>query len=88
MSNLWPLMKLKDLLKPVYRAEQVDPVKEYRLLGIRLDGFGPFLREIKLGSQISATTFIVGKFYHLDIGFIFIDIFKLQLDDLDRFPKI
>jgi type I restriction enzyme S subunit len=55
MSNLWPLMKLKDLLKPVYRVEQVDPVKEYKLLGIRLDGFGPFLREIKLGSQISAT---------------------------------
>ena len=55
MSNLWPLMKLKDILKPVYRVERVDPVKDYKLLGIRLDGFGPFLREIKLGSQISAT---------------------------------
>src|SRR5258706_3641731 len=41
---------------PVTRAEAVRPDKESRLLGIRLDGNGPFLRETKLGTQLSATT--------------------------------
>ncbi|MGA3266532.1 MAG: hypothetical protein ABSE16_06900, partial [Verrucomicrobiota bacterium] len=37
------------------RGESVDASKEYRLLGIRLDGQGPFLRETVMGTQTSAT---------------------------------
>jgi len=37
------------------RGETVDALKEYRLLGVRLDGQGPFLRETVLGTQTSAT---------------------------------
>lgn len=54
MSHQWKATPLSKILKPVLRSEKVDPAKEYRLLGIRLDGAGPFLREIKVGSQISA----------------------------------
>ncbi len=34
----WPMVKLGEVLKPLGREESVDPMKEYRLLGIRLDG--------------------------------------------------
>ncbi len=54
MSSAWPLVALGEVLKQVSRSERVDPTKTYRLLGIRLDGQGPFLRETKLGSQSSA----------------------------------
>jgi type I restriction enzyme S subunit len=54
MSVAWPLVPLGEVLKQVSRSEKVDPTKEYRLLGVRLDGQGPFLRETKLGSQSSA----------------------------------
>lgn len=56
MNKSWPTLKLGEVLMPVSRAEKVDPSKGYRLLGIRLEGRGPFLREAVLGSQISATT--------------------------------
>lgn len=56
MSMRWPLVPLGEVLTPISRAEKVDAAKEYRLLGVRLDGQGPFLREAKMGSQISATT--------------------------------
>ncbi len=52
----WPTVALRDVVMPVSRAEAVQPDKEYRLLGIRLDGNGPFLRETKLGAQLSATS--------------------------------
>ena len=55
MKQKWPMVKLGEVLKPVAREEAVDPLKEYRLLGIRLDGQGPFLRETVSGSQTSAT---------------------------------
>lgn len=58
MSKAWPLTKLADVLTPISRLEKVDPVKEYRLLGIRLDGIGPFLREIKTGSEIAANNLL------------------------------
>lgn len=51
----WPTVKLGDVLTPVAREEKVDATKEYRLLGIRLEGQGPFLRETVLGTQTSAT---------------------------------
>ena len=51
----WPKVKLGEALTPTERGETVDAVKEYRLLGVRLDGLGPFLRETVLGTQTSAT---------------------------------
>lgn len=50
----WPKVKLAEVLTPVVREEAVDAIKEYRLLGIRLDGQGPFLRETVTGTQTSA----------------------------------
>jgi len=62
MSKNWPTVKLGDVLTPAARDEVVDASKEYRLLGIRLDGQGPFLRETLMGTQTSATKlFRVGE---------------------------
>ena len=55
MSRPWQPTKLAKALTPVSRPEAVDPTKEYRLLGVRLDGRGPFLRETITGSQSAAT---------------------------------
>lgn len=55
MNVSWQPAKLAQVLTPISRAEAVDPTKEYRLLGIRLDGAGPFLRETVAGSQSAAT---------------------------------
>ena len=55
MNSSWQPTKLFTALAPVSRPEAVDPTKEYRLLGIRLDGGGPFLRETITGSQSAAT---------------------------------
>jgi type I restriction enzyme S subunit len=54
MSKQWPRLRLGDVLIPAAREETVDASKEYRLLGIRLDGQGPFLRETLMGTQTSA----------------------------------
>ena len=51
----WPTVRLGEVLTPTARDEKVDASKEYRLLGIRLDGQGPFLRETVIGTQTSAT---------------------------------
>lgn len=50
----WPTVKLGEILNREAREEPVDASKEYRLLGVRLDGQGPFLRETVLGTQTSA----------------------------------
>jgi type I restriction enzyme, S subunit len=50
------MVKLGEVLRPVSRAETVDAAKEYRLVGVRLDGQGPFPREIVSGSKTSAKT--------------------------------
>jgi type I restriction enzyme S subunit len=55
MSKQWPLVKLGDVLSATSREETVDASKTYRLLGIRLEGKGPFLRESVSGTQTSAT---------------------------------
>jgi type I restriction enzyme S subunit len=47
-------VRLAEVLAPVRRREEVEAGKEYRLLGVRLDGGGPFHRETKAGSEISA----------------------------------
>lgn len=54
MSKAWPMTKLGDVLQAVSRGEGVQPAKEYKLLGIRLEGQGPFLREVVTGTQTSA----------------------------------
>ncbi len=51
----WPKARLGDVLTPVNREETVDASREYRLLGVRLDGQGPFLRETVLGTETSAS---------------------------------
>jgi len=55
MNDKWPLVRLGDVLIPASRMKAVDPLKEYRLLGVRLEGRGPFLRETVTGSQSAAT---------------------------------
>jgi type I restriction enzyme S subunit len=55
MSAAWQEAALGEVLTPANRDEGVDPIREYRLLGIRLDGNGPFLRETVLGSQSAAS---------------------------------
>ncbi len=54
MNKPWPTVRLGEVLVATERGEPVDPAKEYRLLGIRLDGQGPFLRETVTGTQTSA----------------------------------
>ncbi len=55
MKKEWPKIRLGEVLTPVTREDWVDALKEYRLLGVRLDGNGPFLRETVSGTQTSAT---------------------------------
>jgi type I restriction enzyme S subunit len=55
MSATWPTSRLGDVLAPAVREQQVDPSREYPLLGVRLDGQGPFHRETVLGTQTSAS---------------------------------
>src|SRR2546430_13996149 len=55
MKNGWPIAKLGDVLAPIERTERVDATKEYRLLGVRLDGAGAFQRETVLGTQTAAS---------------------------------
>jgi len=57
----WPLVRLGEVLTQAVRAEQVDPSREYRLLGVRLEGLGPFRRETVSGSQTAATKLFVVK---------------------------
>ena len=50
----WPKVKLGELLRQIDRREKVEPEKSYRLLGVRLEGVGPFLRETVSGAATSA----------------------------------
>jgi type I restriction enzyme, S subunit len=54
MNNGWHKVRLSEVLVPVNRNEKVVASKEYRLLGVRLDGRGPFLRETVTGAETSA----------------------------------
>lgn len=51
----WPRVALGDVLTQVNRFELVRPEVIYRLLGVRLEGNGAFLRETVTGSDIAAT---------------------------------
>lgn len=50
----WPLVKLGDLLEQIDRMERVDADASYHLLGVRLEGNGPFIRETVTGTETSA----------------------------------
>jgi len=56
MSETWSSVNLGQILQPASRPEAVDAHKEYSLLGVRLDGKGPFIREKINGAQSSAIT--------------------------------
>jgi len=51
----WPIVTLGDVVALVQREEKVNATKEYRLLGVRLEGHGAFLRENVMGTQTAAT---------------------------------
>lgn len=48
-------VRLGDLLAQIHRSEKVDPNCSYRLLGVRLEGNGPFIRETVSGTETSAS---------------------------------
>jgi len=85
MTTAWPEVPLGEVLTAAARPERVDPLREYRLLGVRLDGEGPFLWETKAGSQMSATTLYKveqGDFMYSRL-FAWRGAFGLIPDDLD-----
>lgn len=50
----WETVRLGDYLTQIDRSESVRPDAKYGLLGIRIKGNGPFLREIVGGTETSA----------------------------------
>lgn len=50
----WPFIKVGEILTQIDRFEPVNDGNEYRLLGVRLDGAGPFLRETVSSTETSA----------------------------------
>lgn len=54
--SAWTCLRIGDIARPINRKINVNPTKLYRLLGMRSRIGGPFLRETKLGSEISAST--------------------------------
>ena len=50
----WPVVALGEVLEQIQRPTPIEPDEEYRLLGMRSQIGGPFLRETKKGSEISA----------------------------------
>ena len=74
MTRTWTKVRLGEVLRRVGREEVVDASKEYRLLGIRLEGQGPFLRETIMGTQTSA-----GKLFRVATGdFIYSRLFACR----------
>lgn len=50
----WSKVLLGDVVEQISRAEAVKPDREYRLLGVRLEGNGAFHRETVSGTETSA----------------------------------
>ena len=50
----WPVVRLREVLEQIQRPTFIEPDEEYRLLGMHSQIGGPFLREAKRGSEISA----------------------------------
>jgi type I restriction enzyme M protein len=55
LAKTWPISKIGSFVTPIDRSETVQLDKEYKLLGVRLDFRGAFLREVVTGSTSSAT---------------------------------
>lgn len=55
MKDVWPEVRLADVLIQVSRPTTPDVSRSYRLLGIRLDGNGAFHRETVTGAETSAS---------------------------------
>jgi len=53
-NETWNWRKISSFCKQVDRKEVLLGYKEYPLLGVSLEGRGPFIRETKVGSEISA----------------------------------
>ncbi len=53
-SATWPSRRVAEFLHERQRVEIVHPDASYKLIGVQLAGNGPFLREVKLGQEISA----------------------------------
>jgi type I restriction enzyme S subunit len=56
MINRWPATKVGDVLTQVWREEHVDASTEYRILGTRWYGDGLFVKDVKSGQNIRATS--------------------------------
>jgi len=54
VKDAWNSVCLGEILRQVSRTTVVEPNVEYKLLGVRLNGRGPFLREIRAGSDLSS----------------------------------
>lgn len=54
MSERWLLVPINEIAQSIDRFELVDPDQQYQLLGMRSKIAGPFLRETKGGTAISA----------------------------------
>ena len=51
----WPVVRVREILEQIQRPILIEPDEEYRLLGMRSQIGGPFLRETKRGSEIAAS---------------------------------
>lgn len=81
----WPQVRLGDLLTQIDRTERVVSDREYRLLGVRLEGKGPFLREAVLGTETSAVRLnrVLAKDFIYSRLFAWRGAFGIIDDDLD-----
>lgn len=61
--NLWPMVRLSDVLTSISRPEAVDPEKTYRVLGARWYAQGLFIKETLTGAEIQAP-----KVYRVEEG--------------------
>ncbi len=52
----WKVVKLGAIMKPVSRTVQIDPEKEYKLLGVRWYGEGAHIHNTIIGSSIQMST--------------------------------
>ena len=63
MSKGFPLVPLRELLTSVSRVENVDPHKQYRILGAHWYAKGLYIKDTKFGSEIRAD-----KVYRIERG--------------------
>lgn len=63
MNKRFPLVPLRELLTPISRLENVDPHKEYRILGAHWYAKGLYIKDTKFGSEIRAD-----KVYRIERG--------------------